>query len=433
MIGTAGQKNIVLAYCIPTFDELTTEQKATLTFCKTEVSAFAKSARTLVQNLKNQDRSAKSALEETKNKKRDALGDKAFHDYLFQKGNASDPGYIEALRTIGMTSNRLLQELSKSGGPVDTLRTALKQKNLQTPVKHQGTNYFKFEVNAAESGVKMIAKGDSKRGVQDSPVATLVEVITDPAKAYDKIAVTNAQRDVFQKKQFPGLYEHPTQYVQDDDGIFTRRYAVMHKRRSALKNLLEFGYLKGRFAYNGATPTGMNETAALALDPNVYKVQSFEAKQVPDFKAGDTLNTRQMLHVHQELGSGDSARGMCLTSCSISQDQLQGSAWKANLKTMYANPGPAFGNDDTTVLVLVDLAKVPTGKELLYNLYRPDAQEKAQAVKLSTGSGVFPGNAHMLDSVSKNREVFLRVLVPSFVVNYEEVKQETLAGDWQKV
>jgi hypothetical protein len=44
---------------------------------------------------------------------------------------------------------------------------------------------------------------------------------------------------------------------------------------------------------------------------------------------------------------------------------------------------------------------------------------------------IYEGNIHMLNSVSKNREIFLRVLVPSLVANCQEVKAETEAGDWE--
>lgn len=44
---------------------------------------------------------------------------------------------------------------------------------------------------------------------------------------------------------------------------------------------------------------------------------------------------------------------------------------------------------------------------------------------------IYEGNIDMLNSVSKNREIFLRLLVPSLVANCQEVKAETEAGDWE--
>jgi hypothetical protein len=424
VIGTKGQRDIVLAYSVATFDDLTQEQKNALALYKADINTFATAAKDKIIALKEADRLVKASLEEQKNTSRTSMNDVNFHTYLFQKGtNTASAGYIEQLRGIGMTSSRLLRELEPT---IQTLREVLKRKKPPAGVKFGQSFYSNFQLRTEGNTVSVWALGN-KGGQANVLVATLFDAITDPTKAYDQAAVPRAKRNVFKKKNFPGLYEQPQHYVQDDDGVFTRRYAVMHKRRSALRLLLEYQYLKGRFSPPSVI---LDEATALAVDPAVYQVQAFEEHQIPDFQAGATLNLRQMLHVHQELGSGDSARGMCLTSVSISQDQLDHSTWKANLKTMYANPGPAFGDDDKTVLVLIDLAQVPTGNQLLYNLYRPDAQGKAQPVTLQTVAGRFANNTHMLDSVSKNREIFLRVLVPSFVVNYDEVKAETEAGDW---
>jgi hypothetical protein len=164
-------------------------------------------------------------------------------------------------------------------------------------------------------------------------------------------------------------------------------------------------------------------TDPFAPDPSVKKVQGFEAHQVPDLAAGDDLGTREMLHVHQELGSGPSGRGLCLSSISLSHVEATGGTWRAKVKRSYANSGDPFSGTDN-LLVLVDLSLVPTGKELLYNLYRPEAQERAVPVRLVTNAGDFSNNAHMLSSVSKNRELYLRVLTPTFIVNWGEVEPE---------
>ena len=56
---------------------------------------------------------------------------------------------------------------------------------------------------------------------------------------------------------------------------------------------------------------------------------------------------------------------------------------------------------------------------LLRNLW-----ERAVPVRLVTNAGDFSNNAHMLSSVSKNRELYLRVLTPTFIVNWGEVEPE---------
>jgi hypothetical protein len=112
-----------------------------------------------------------------------------------------------------------------------------------------------------------------------------------------------------------------------------------------------------------------------------------------------------------------------LSSVSLSHLEATSGAWSAKVKTSYANNGTPFAGTDN-LLVLVDLSVVPPGKELLYNLYRPEAQERAVAVRLKTNQGDFSDNAHMLNSVSKNRELYLRVLTPDFIVNWDEIEPE---------
>ena len=193
--------------------------------------------------------------------------------------------------------------------------------------------------------------------------------------------------------------------MKDDDDIFTRRYATMWKGKDVLKSLLgtQAGYLKGKFAtQNGRTLPKVADP--LAPDPNVKKVQAFEAHQVPNLTAGADLETRQMLHVHQELGSGPSGRGLCLSSVSLSQVEATGGTWKTKVKKSYANNGTPFAGSDN-LLVLVDLSLVPPGKELFYNLYRPEAQERAVAVRLKTNQGDFSDNAHAQQRLQEPRAV----------------------------
>jgi hypothetical protein len=420
MIGTVGQQNIVLAYSVPNYADLPQDARSALASVKEHIEAFTTTVRTQIGILKDRARTDKANLEAQKNQNSKDMAETAFHNYLFKKGD----GYIARLRTIGLTSNAVWSALNQN---IDQLAQRIRQANgsRQKAVDFRGAKYFKFDIRkTVNSKVLIVALSPG----QPTEVATLFEIITDAASAYTPTTVEGSVRPVFSKKNFLDPSEQSTQYVMDDDGVYTRRYAVLHKRRSALKMLLDNGYLRGRYAPMGAKSLGENE--ALQEDPNIFKVQDFETVSLRR-DAGTNLNLRQMLHVHQELGSGNSARGMCLTSVSISGQKTKDGTWKNNLKTMYSNPGPAFGNDDKTVLVLVDLAKVPENQQLLYNLYRPDAQAKAQSVTIYKENNEYRDNTHMLDSVSKNREIFLRVLVPSFVVNYQEVKQETEAGDWE--
>jgi hypothetical protein len=151
-----------------------------------------------------------------------------------------------------------------------------------------------------------------------------------------------------------------TQYVQDDDGIYTRRYAVMRKPKDVMSGLVPDGQVvKGKLQHRlGVTNRG-GTVNPLAPDPETYQVRDFEDRVGKP--SGTALDKREILHVHQELGSTDAGRGLCLTSVSLSQNQMTGDTWKTNLKTMYCNPGSKFEDPGNTVLVLVDLSKVPSG------------------------------------------------------------------------
>jgi hypothetical protein len=438
MIGQPGEK-VLLGYEFLGFDNWDAEDKKYFTHqlkpkqdeIVKALATFQTSVKNAIKLLKQNSAAAKQSLETEKNSKA-SNGD--FASYLMGKSGYEATGYVPKLRLIGVTTQKVLDD-AKFKSAVSTLNgffsslfppvgvkrmEAVQGKKKQEEISITYT--IKAAINAAANTVELKATTTAKG--EKSATVTIFKLITDSASAYQAIDTPTSSgtaRPVFKKKGKEDYAAEPTEYVQDDSGVYTRRYAYMHKKKDVYEILLgPTGYARGRFdtkIARAATP------GKLDPDPEWRKVQAFEAHQLPGKKIGDQLEPRQALHVHQELGSGPSARGMCLTSVSLTQNEISSKVWKNKLKKTFANNGTPFeATDASTMVSLIDLAQVPTGQEMLYNLYRPDAQEMAQPVTTDTNAGVFHDNVHMLKSVTKNRELFLRVLAPEFIVNWEEIK-----------
>lgn len=442
MIGDKTTTNIALGYEVRKYDELTEKEKQVVPDRLSKpIDDFAAAAKQTIKLLKENSATSKANLERTKDENKTKMSDDAFSEYLFgKKGSAHETtGYIPLLRKIGVTANDFLSDV-RLVAAVSTLNLELAKPATATPTPSTPTTpvsptpsspttpsvtplaktyTYKAEIDQTKLQVLLKATGSEPA----EPIA-LVTVFTD-SNAYQEVTGSSAARKVYIKKgkrDFAG--EDETQYVQDDDGVFTRRYGFMHKGKDVIEALLDggSGVVKGKLQAKLGVVKRPGSTDPLDADPEIFKVQDFERHRLQKRTVGSDLTTREMLHVHQELGSGDSARGICLTSISLSERQAQSSGWESKTKSTYANDGIPF-KSSTTVLVLVDLAKVPTGRTMLYNLYRPDAQARAAKVKMKKGAQYFNSNQHMLDSVTKNRELFLRVLLRDYIANWTDVER----------
>jgi len=377
-------------------------KSATQTFAQ-RIEALLAAVRDAIVALKKQEKASKDGLEVRKDKRLGELaGDAPIleekrRDYLLKE-------YVPELRGLGMSLQRV--------------ETAIKNCKAYKDLSSQVNSFpAPVKVPSGEMVVPLLEVRDGKLTLGWKPnqkkatpirTTTLVELLLNDT-AYVEVAggAAATPRQVYRKKTFDKYYSGAeTEYVKDDDGVFTRRYGYASKDEATLKMLFGDGVLRGKYAKGKPLP---DSTDKLARDPNIFKKLPKEKDQLP--KIGDTadMSLRQMLHVHQELGSGDSQRGICLAM--------------TPRRNMVSNQGIAFAG----ITIKVDLAKVPTGKELLYNLYRPEAQAKAEATtirkKVNDKVTDFADTQHMLDSVSKNREVFLRVLLPDFLDNKDEVKK----------
>ena len=426
LIGYANSNNIVFGCTLCNWNELSPEQKKALEPLEKEVKAFLAGIQTKIKEHRIVLRNRKQDLEKAKNDKyTEAVGKDdlaSFATYLMKP-----QGYVEQLRNLGLSVQEVALLYDAAG--LAALRKTMGQLNVG--------KMNKFEIfEGADKSITVVTPGVGTWGKAKPGFAVqLISLITNPAEGYT-LDRAGSGRDIYRKK-LHGNSPDETQYVQDDDGIYTRRYGVMYKTQDFVDLLVKDGSVAGKYV-------------ATAKPLNWDQVQPFEAgelltgkprlldNELKPLKEGAPLSVREALHVHQELGSRDSARGVCLTSVSLTEAASTQNGWKTDariMKKMYANNGTPFqGAKDENRLILVDLSRVPKNAKLLYNLYRPDAQAKAEVVKMKKlrspeadvssedSYATFLDNEHMLNSVTKNREIFLRILSKDYIVNWAELQ-----------
>lgn len=187
------------------------------------------------------------------------------------------------------------------------------------------------------------------------------------------------------------------EYVKDDKGVFTRRYAYVEKNKYQFRDLANQGLLAGRYPQDpryGARP--YNEIGKDAR------------KQVPSLPPdANFTDAYQLAYVHQELGSGPQQRGVSATS--------------TPRHAVFSNQGESFRTRDG-VRVEVDLARVPVGTNQapqLINHYARAAQDKMRGV--TDTNAIYKGKrrdrqfAHYQWSVKKNRELFIKDVQPGYI------------------
>lgn len=357
------------------------------------VQALQKLVVNTVLEVKKSQRKRKDDLERTKN---DTMSSTASEikrqEYLFKT-------YVPQLRTIGVSKAALEPAISNLK-LADLFKERCKTVEpkfvwLLAPAWTQVDQGLKLQL--AVSGVKI----------------TLLHCYMG-ASAYE-ISIekgTGVQRAVYKKKLGPfsdgtDYTSGPNEYVKDDNGCFTRRYAYGYKTLSACKYLMETegAALKGRYAQTQDIKS---------IDKDLRRMYT-----LPNTK--QALSKEEMLFVNQEKGSGDQQRGICLSS--------------SPNKVIHGNKGETFAFDKESnkanILLKVDLAQVPEGDEQLFNLYSQEAQTKTIGIEGTKPTGEKFSAAwakqHTDTSTAKNREIFLRELKKSQVGNAEQVQQDIKA------
>jgi hypothetical protein len=182
------------------------------------------------------------------------------------------------------------------------------------------------------------------------------------------------------------------EYVQDDMGVFTRRYAYLEKNKHQYRDLLNYGVLEGRWPRDQVVKNRSRPYNQInpALHDKVWGLPN-RARFTHGY---------QLAYVHQELGSGPQQRGVSATTTPVHE--------------VFSNQGKSFRTDDG-VRIQVDLAKVPKGSATepeFVNHYAYQARKNARGV---IGGYAIIGDEprgfdHYKWSVKKNREVFLKTV-----------------------
>lgn len=358
------------------------------------VAAIQKMVTDAILEAKKQQRKSKEDWERTKNEQMNALKDESERQaYLFKT-------YVPTLRTIGVSKALLQTELNK-------LKLGTSFKDLTKEVEP------KVAWGQLDPDWTKIEDGWQYQLKTRNVTIPLVHFLMGSA-AYEIVIKQGegVERPVYKKKLGPfsentDYTKGPNEYVKDDNGFFTRRYAYGYKTLGACQFMMKGDEaLKGRYAAKGAD--------VKSIDADLRTMYTLPGDK-------KSLTKEEMLFVNQEKGSGDQQRGMCLSS--------------SPNKTIHGNKGETFAFDNDTdkpnILLKVDLAQVPLNQEQLFNLYSQEAQTKTIGISgtkpKSKGGGTFTAawaKEHTDTSTAKNREIFLLQLSKKQVVNQQEVLQE---------
>jgi hypothetical protein len=206
---------------------------------------------------------------------------------------------------------------------------------------------------------------------------------------------SGVHRTIYYKR---GKSEGPkNEYVKDDKGVFTRRYAYVEKNKYQFRDLANQGYLAGRY------PTQQSERANREKPYNL--LDNFARNKVPALpRRGPFTNAYQLAYLHQELGSGHQQRGVSATS--------------SPKYHIFSNAGGSFLTDDG-VRIEVDLARLPRGNDeapQLINHYAAAAKANMEPV-IGHYSAKGRKFEHYQWSVKKNRELFIKELRPEHITS----------------
>ena len=182
-------------------------------------------------------------------------------------------------------------------------------------------------------------------------------------------------------------------YVKDVRDVPTRRYAYVEKNYWQFMEFLTRNRLEGRYQnyFRAANPG--------TARPPVTGVRESESKMIRRKNKGP-LTHEQLAMLHQWKGSGLQQRGLSLTS-TPRKGQTVG------------NSGDNF-RTKTGVRLTIDLARIPTGPEapMMINHY---AHGGVKDVVPRTVSSKYD----YIESVIKNRELFLEFVRPEWIVDIE--------------
>ncbi len=229
------------------------------------------------------------------------------------------------------------------------------------------------------------------RDKDDNLVATLTVGLGAFVEKADADA-PEGQRKVFTRDSGDGA----KQYVADDNGIPTRRYAYVEKSIHQFVELSATGAMAGRYQR-------LHEALGVWDPSKLKKIAEHEseiivAKNTP---LVTTLTSAQLAVLHQWTGSGTTQRGLSLTST-------------PRENAVYGNAGESFREADG-VRIKIDLLKVPKNVVLLNHYAAGGIKDLTAKVNPDL---VSPSNVYKTGyrpSVIKNRELYLERLEADWI------------------
>ncbi|HEY8919925.1 MAG TPA: hypothetical protein VIM87_25975 [Chitinophaga sp.] len=210
------------------------------------------------------------------------------------------------------------------------------------------------------------------------------------------------------------------EYVEDNIGVPTRRYAYVEKSFYQFMEFLSIGSMTGRWQM-------LSQAAGIPknlMDPSDGQDV---IEQIRGKKEGP-LSVQELAVLHNWKGSGLHQRGLSLAST-------------PREKAVYSNDGEPFSSADG-VRLKIDLAKVPK-QVMLINHYTPlKNPEHLAGINKDVSGDTFKRDPtsktakyNYEGSVVKNRELFLEYLNPDWIVEVKvhgsaaTLKQEQYGGD----
>ncbi len=175
-------------------------------------------------------------------------------------------------------------------------------------------------------------------------------------------------------------------YVADNRGTPTRRFAYVEKNVFQLMDLITQGTMTGRYQMFHA---------ALRLQADIYAAGEQLGRDVTgrnDFRVGDKLTIEQLAVLHQWKGSGQEQRGLSLTST-------------PRQEAVYSNRGGSFRSGGGG-RIEIDLFKVPADVVLINHYGEWGVRENLGDVNPALDGSTYS----YTNSVIKNRELYLERL-----------------------
>jgi hypothetical protein len=242
---------------------------------------------------------------------------------------------------------------------------------LKRTAPFQGRNGLRLDTSTAEDG--------SEQHVVKDQYGEPVAVLLLGADAYTDSGKSPGGRATFRR--------NGKEYVADDRGVPTRRYAYVEKNVFQLMDFITQASMTGRYQMFHA---------ALNIQSDIYAAGEQLGRDVTgrnDFRVGDKLTLEQLAVLHQWKGSGQEQRGLSLTSTPREE-------------AVYSNRGGSFRSAGGARMQ-IDLFRIPANVVLINHYGKGGVKEELGGVsqKLDTGS-----TYSYTSSVIKNRELFLEKL-----------------------